>query len=87
MSNAGAATVAPPGASSNPILTFVQDSGKDLLGHSMTTLTALEVDPANLQASQPAPIRDGLNDEFNAGVFNGIGMLGDNGRLVLMFAP
>jgi hypothetical protein len=53
----------------------------------MTTLTALEVDPANPQASQPALIREGLNDEFNAGVFNGIGMLGDNGRLVLMFAP
>ncbi len=87
MSNAGAATVAPPGASSNPILTFVQDSGNDLLGHTITTLSTLEVDPANPQASQPAPICETLNNEFNASVFNGIGMLGSNGHLALMFAP
>ena len=87
MSNAGAANVAPPGASSNPILTFVQDSGNDLLGHTVTTLPTLEVDPANPQASQPAPIREVLNNEFNAGVLNGIGMLGPSGRLELMFAP
>ncbi len=65
----------------------MQDSGNDLLGHTITTLATLEVDPANPQASQPAPIRETLNNEFNAGVFNGIGMLGSNGRLALMFAP
>ncbi len=87
MASAGAPHVAPVGArSSSPILTFVQDSGNDLLGHTTTTLTSLEVDPANLQTSQPAPICM-LNNEFQDGAFNGIGMLGNNGRLALMFAP
>ena len=87
MAFAGAPHVAPAGASGSPILTFVQDSDNDLLGHNATTLALLEVDPANLQASQPGPICDGLNQEFHNGVFNGLGMLGDNGRLALIFAP
>eukprot|EP00574_Skeletonema_japonicum_P005300 CAMPEP_0201721628 /NCGR_PEP_ID=MMETSP0593-20130828/6261_1 /ASSEMBLY_ACC=CAM_ASM_000672 /TAXON_ID=267983 /ORGANISM="Skeletonema japonicum, Strain CCMP2506" /LENGTH=39 /DNA_ID= /DNA_START= /DNA_END= /DNA_ORIENTATION= len=38
MAFAGAPHVAPAGASGSPILTFVQDSDNDLLGHNATTL-------------------------------------------------
>lgn len=87
MATAGAPNIAPAGTSSNPILDYVQNNDNDILGNNLT-LRSLEVDATGAQtAVQPATLRDEFTQEFLNSIMNGLGMLDDQGRLSIFFAP
>eukprot|EP00985_Skeletonema_marinoi_P018696 scaffold10496_cov71-Skeletonema_marinoi.AAC.1 len=87
MATAGAPNIAPAGTSSNPILDYVQNNNNDILGNNLT-LRSLEIDATGAQTTvQPATLRDEFTQEFLNSIMNGLGMLDDQGRMSIFFAP
>eukprot|EP00985_Skeletonema_marinoi_P033811 scaffold42253_cov380-Skeletonema_marinoi.AAC.1 len=72
MATAGAPNIAPAGASSDPILAYVQNNANDVLKNNLT-LKPYEMDATGAQATvQPASLREKLTQEFLNGIMNGL---------------